>query len=79
MECIRCDRQDCALHFASCVSTLRFIGFEYRVRTGSHRKEDRWLDYEILRLEDGNVTLSEIAQTCYSFPEVWERDLLHDN
>ena len=78
MECIRCDRRDCATYFASCVPTLHLIGFEYRIRTGSHRKEDRWLDYEIVRLRDENITLLEIAQTWYPFPEVWERDLLHD-
>ena len=77
-ECIRWERRNCAIYFASRVPTLRLIGFEYWMRTGTHRKEDRWLDYEIVRLKNGGVSLSELVQTWYPFPEVWERVLWHD-
>ncbi|KAF9531409.1 hypothetical protein CPB83DRAFT_761305 [Crepidotus variabilis] len=76
-ECIRSDRQDFAIHLASWVPTLLYVGFEYRTRTGKYRKEDRWLDYEIIR-SSKRIHLTELAPTWYEIPEVWERTLLHD-
>lgn len=68
----RQDRFDCAKYLASRVQTVLQIGFEYRMRMGSHRYEDRWLDFDIERLEDGTVNLHEVGPNWYPFPEVWK-------
>ncbi|PPQ73402.1 hypothetical protein CVT26_015794, partial [Gymnopilus dilepis] len=38
---LRADRRDCGTYIASRVPSLRRIGFEYRMKMGSHRYEDR--------------------------------------
>uniref|UniRef100_A0A8H7XN63 Uncharacterized protein n=1 Tax=Psilocybe cubensis TaxID=181762 RepID=A0A8H7XN63_PSICU len=66
------DRIECAKYLSSRAPTLRRIGFQYRMRTGSHRYEDRWLDFDIKRLSDGTIDLHEIQPSWYPFPEVWK-------
>ncbi|KAJ3509922.1 hypothetical protein NLJ89_g4960 [Agrocybe chaxingu] len=81
LECIRSDRRDCAIYLASRVPTLRRISFEYRTRTGSHRHEDRWLDFDVIRLGDGkirDIRVAELDQSWYPIPEIWERVPLYD-
>ncbi|KAF8184834.1 hypothetical protein BJ912DRAFT_852956 [Pholiota molesta] len=75
--CVRADRTLCAAYLASRAPALRRIGFEYRARP-AHRYEDRWLDFGIVRLRDGEVRLVELAPTWYPFPEVWEAAQLHE-
>ncbi|KAF9476250.1 hypothetical protein BDN70DRAFT_863579 [Pholiota conissans] len=70
LACIQEQRLPCATYLASRVPTLQNIGFEYRWRMSRH--EDRWLDFDILRLEGGDVRLVDINPTWYQFPEIWE-------
>ncbi|KAF8965420.1 hypothetical protein BDZ97DRAFT_1904048 [Flammula alnicola] len=78
--CVLVDRKPCATYIASRVPTLRCIGFEYRARTtqSSLRYEDRWMDFDIVRLCDGSIKLIEQRPTWYPFPEVWERVILEE-
>ncbi|KAF8908149.1 hypothetical protein CPB84DRAFT_1767422 [Gymnopilus junonius] len=73
---LRADRRDCGVYIASRVPTLEQIGFEYRTKTGSHRYEDRWLDFKVERAEGEKVQLKELGLTWYPFPEVWEPRVL---
>ena len=71
------------------VPTLQRIGFEYRRRTAVVRYEDRWVDWEIERRPaiatsgtshetdlESDVTLWELRETWYVFPEVWKEEEL---
>ncbi|PFH45706.1 hypothetical protein AMATHDRAFT_77951 [Amanita thiersii Skay4041] len=64
-------RKQCAEYLASQVPSLQQVGFEYRKRTGTHRFEDRWLDFEISRTEEKGLVLVEQKASWYPFPEVW--------
>ncbi|KAL4063433.1 hypothetical protein J3A83DRAFT_4106346 [Scleroderma citrinum] len=76
-------RYDCAEMFASGFKTMRQVGFEYRKRTGTHRYQDAWLDFNIIRsggreaIEPGEMnggqvcTLRSLPELWYPFPEVW--------
>lgn len=47
-------RRECAAYFAARLGALERVGFEYRKRTGTHRYEDSWLEFEVIRCgEDG--------------------------
>lgn len=46
-------RRECAAYFAERLPSLECVGFEYRKRTGTHRYEDSWLEYEVERQNDG--------------------------
>ena len=68
----RVARRECALFLAARLPTLRRVGFEYRKRTGTHRFEDSWLEFDIECNErTGAIQLSEVGRTWYPFPEVW--------
>ncbi|KAH7890231.1 hypothetical protein F5I97DRAFT_1833688 [Phlebopus sp. FC_14] len=69
-ELWRTAREDCARYFAQGLKTLRKIGFEYRKRTGTHRYQDAWLDFEISRGEQEGA-LRQLPAMWYAFPEVW--------
>ncbi|KAF8811217.1 hypothetical protein BYT27DRAFT_7090232 [Phlegmacium glaucopus] len=79
-ECVRANRKICATHLATRLPTLQKVGLQYRIRTGDYRSEDRWLDYRIERLNDGTgaISLHELGQTWYPFPEVWKPVLYDD-
>lgn len=69
----RAARRECALYLASRLSSLRRVGFEYRKRTGTHRFEDSWLEFDIDRHEgSGAVELFQLAPSWYPFPDVWD-------
>ncbi|TFK34685.1 hypothetical protein BDQ12DRAFT_362143 [Crucibulum laeve] len=76
-EADRCEpwrvaRKECAIFLAARVPTLRRVGFEYRKRTGTHRYEDSWLEYDVERKGGGGeIELFELVPTWYPFPEVW--------
>jgi hypothetical protein len=42
-------RRECAAYFAGRMGKLERVGFEYRKRTGTHRYEDSWLEFEVVR------------------------------
>lgn len=68
----RAARRECAHYLAARIRTLRRIGFEYRKRTGTHRFEDSWLEFDIEFNERlGTVELFEVGPSWYPFPEVW--------
>ena len=73
-------RYECAGMFATGVKALRQVGFEHRKRTGTHRYQDAWLDFNIVRSAGGRAekmngeqvcTLRPLAEMWYAFPEVW--------
>ncbi|KAK2462789.1 hypothetical protein APHAL10511_005180 [Amanita phalloides] len=64
-------RKQCAQYLGSNLPWLERIGFEYRKRTGTHRYEDRWLDFNLIRSEEKGLQLMEIPALWYPFPEVW--------
>lgn len=66
----RAARKECASFLASRIPTLEKIGFEYRKRTGTHRFEDSWLEFEIER-KGAVLELFELGASWYPFPEVW--------
>jgi len=85
-ESWKASRYDCAGMFADGSKTLCQVGFEYRKRTGTHRYQDAWLDFSIIRsggrgaLSPGKMngghggqvsTLRPLAEMRYAFPEVW--------
>ena len=43
-------RRECAAFFAGRLPKLEYVGFEYRKRTGTHRYEDSWLEFQVERL-----------------------------
>lgn len=52
--------------------SLERLGFEYRKRTGTHRYEDNWLEFDIERdKRDGAIDLFELRPSWYPFPDVW--------
>ncbi|GLB41225.1 hypothetical protein LshimejAT787_0904400 [Lyophyllum shimeji] len=68
----RAARRECAQFLACRIATLQRVGFEYRKRTGTHRFEDSWLEFDVERNGDiGGVQLHEIGPSWYPFPEVW--------
>ncbi|KAF8154780.1 hypothetical protein B0H34DRAFT_772553 [Crassisporium funariophilum] len=71
-ECDIDERKRCACYLASRIPSLSQIGLEYRTRTGSHRSEDRWIDFFIERLDDETIYLHELEPSWYPFPEVWD-------
>jgi len=72
LEPWRNTRRECAMYLASRMPTLKRVGFEYRKRTGTHRYEDNWLEYDIERRKhDGGVELFELVPSWYPFPELW--------
>ncbi|PPR07856.1 hypothetical protein CVT24_005593 [Panaeolus cyanescens] len=74
---LRSDRTDFASFLATRLPLLQRVGFEYRKQMGdSHKYEDRWMDFDIIRLVDGSVRLVEAAETWYVFPEVWKYERL---
>ncbi|KAF8880673.1 hypothetical protein BD779DRAFT_1612695 [Infundibulicybe gibba] len=64
-------RRECALYLASRIPTLQRVGFEYRKRTGTHRYEDNWLEYDIQRYGRA-IELFDLVPAWYPFPEVWQ-------
>lgn len=72
-------RKGCAAHFASHLPSLQTIGFEYRKRTGTHRYEDSWMEWDIERLEHGAAQLFELPPSWYRFPEVWVPEYLAES
>ncbi|KAF8629933.1 hypothetical protein AX15_003188 [Amanita polypyramis BW_CC] len=64
-------RKKCAEFLGMHVPSLQRVGFEYRKRTGTHRFEDRWLDFDLVRSEERGLELVEIPPLWYPFPEVW--------
>lgn len=74
----RAARRECALYLASRLTSLRRVGFEYRKRTGTHRFEDSWLEFDVGRngagagdSDGGAVELFQLGPSWYPFPEVW--------
>ncbi|KAG5642071.1 hypothetical protein DXG03_003649 [Asterophora parasitica] len=69
----RAARRECAAFLATRLTSLQRVGFEYRKRTGTHRFEDSWLEWAIIRkgIPPGGVELTELGATWYPFPEVW--------
>ncbi|KAF8664217.1 hypothetical protein AX16_000780 [Volvariella volvacea WC 439] len=78
----RVARKECAMFLARRFPTLKRVGFEYRKRTGTHRYEDSWLEWDIERkavhgsqqlhgLHDAQIELFELEPSWYPFPEVW--------
>ncbi|KAG6811980.1 hypothetical protein H0H92_005014 [Tricholoma furcatifolium] len=73
----RAARTDCALYLAQKLPRLQRVGFEYRKRTGTHRFEDNWLEFDVERDGGGGdgagdpVALKECSSLWYSFPDVW--------
>jgi len=68
----RAARRECALFLAGRITTLQRVGFEYRKRTGTHRFEDSWLEFDVQRDNGTNgVELYELGPSWYPFPEVW--------
>ncbi|KAG6908282.1 hypothetical protein DXG01_005383 [Tephrocybe rancida] len=68
----RAARMECAQVLAGNIPSLQRVGFEYRKRTGTHRFEDNWLEFDVERDEDGSgLTLRECGQSWYPFPAVW--------
>ncbi|KAI0056356.1 hypothetical protein BV25DRAFT_1631323 [Artomyces pyxidatus] len=73
-------RRQCALYLAVALPTLRRIGLEFRERTGTHKYQDSWLEFDIVRQSSngGNdkmcvqVDLELQPIRSYMFPEVWE-------
>jgi hypothetical protein len=51
--------------------TLQRVGFEYRKRTGTHRYEDGWLEWDVVRGGRDGLQLHELTGSWYPFPEVW--------
>ncbi|KAG6889560.1 hypothetical protein C0995_016687 [Termitomyces sp. Mi166 len=50
----RAARQECARFLAARMQRLQRVGFEYRKRTGTHRFEDNWLEFEFEREGEGD-------------------------
>lgn len=67
----RSARKECAVFLASHMPTLQRVGFEYRKRTGTHRYEDGWLEWDIVRGGREGLQLFELTGSWYPFPEVW--------
>ncbi|KAF8066934.1 hypothetical protein FPV67DRAFT_1497102 [Lyophyllum atratum] len=68
----RAARKECAQSLACRIPTLQRVGFEYRKRTGTHRFEDSWLEFDVERREEmSGVELYEMGPSWYPFPEVW--------
>ncbi|RDB29836.1 hypothetical protein Hypma_013930 [Hypsizygus marmoreus] len=68
----RAARKECAMYLASRLQTLRRVGFEYRKRTGTHRYEDSWLEFEVERnAGTGAVEMWQLDASWYPFPEMW--------
>ncbi|KAG6865271.1 hypothetical protein C0991_004010 [Blastosporella zonata] len=70
----RAARMECAKFLAGRIPSLQRVGFEYRKRTGTHRFEDSWLEFDGERDGDGAsgpVALRECGPSWYSFPDVW--------
>ncbi|EGN94330.1 hypothetical protein SERLA73DRAFT_188149 [Serpula lacrymans var. lacrymans S7.3] len=66
-------REECATFFAKELKSLKRVGFEYRKRAGTHRYQDAWLEYDIVRNDrDGTEKLFQLAPTWYPFPDAWE-------
>lgn len=70
-ETWRSARKQCAEYLASNVPSLQRVGFEYRKRTGTHRFEDRWLDFDLIRSNETGLGVVEMPPSCYRFPNVW--------
>jgi hypothetical protein len=64
-------RKHCAEFLGTHVPSLQRVGFQHRKRTGTHRFEDRWLDFDLSRREDNGLVLVEMPSSWYPFPEVW--------
>ncbi|KAG6334528.1 hypothetical protein ID866_4562 [Astraeus odoratus] len=74
-------RGECARLFGNRLTTLCQVGFEYRKRTGTHRYQDAWLDFTILRsssggrddpraiASEGSVCIQDCA--LRQVPEMW--------
>lgn len=75
--CTRAFRKPCASYLASRIPSLRRVGMEYRART-VQRYEDRWLDFDIVRLHGGAHRVVELGPSWYQFPEVWASTTLHE-
>ncbi|KAG5638526.1 hypothetical protein H0H81_012164 [Sphagnurus paluster] len=68
----RAARRQCAQFLAGKLASLRRIGFEYRKRTGTHRFEDSWLEFDVERTPGvRDVELRVLGPSWYPFPEVW--------
>ncbi|KIL59742.1 hypothetical protein M378DRAFT_187911 [Amanita muscaria Koide BX008] len=67
----RSARKQCAEFLGLNVPSLQRVGFEYRKRTGTHRFEDRWLDFELVRTQERGLVVVEMPPSWYPFPEVW--------
>ncbi|KAI0047894.1 hypothetical protein FA95DRAFT_1491867 [Auriscalpium vulgare] len=81
-------RAACAAVLVEQLPTLHRVGLEYRERTGTHKYQDSWLEFDVVRkasapaagavLVDGSkevvdkVVLEPQPTRCYEFPEVWE-------
>ncbi|KAG1730122.1 uncharacterized protein EDB91DRAFT_1059702 [Suillus paluster] len=72
LESWRTVRKDGAKALAMGLKLLGKVGFEYRKRTGTHRYQDAWLDFEVSRRKGGDVELYQLPAMWYAFPEVWE-------
>ncbi|KAH7922003.1 hypothetical protein BV22DRAFT_1131790 [Leucogyrophana mollusca] len=75
LEPWRVVREDCARFFVKELKSLRRVGFEYRKRTGTHRYQDAWLDYSVVRGGGGSGSVPELHQLgslWYPFPAVWQ-------
>ncbi|TFK21379.1 hypothetical protein FA15DRAFT_672642 [Coprinopsis marcescibilis] len=74
-------RKQCAEYFADRLSSLQRVGFEYRKRTGTHRYEDSWLEYDVGRRDDNGprVEMHELPSSWYRFPEVWTPEFINSS
>lgn len=52
-------RRECAAYFAARMHGLQKVGFEYRRRTGTHRYEDGWLEFQVETREEGKLETAE--------------------
>ncbi|KAG6817365.1 hypothetical protein H0H87_009552 [Tephrocybe sp. NHM501043] len=69
----RAARMECAQFLAGRIPSLQRVGFEFRKRTGTHRFEDSWLEFDVERDGDGagGLSLRECGPSWYPFPDVW--------
>ncbi|KAH0579288.1 hypothetical protein H2248_003433 [Termitomyces sp. 'cryptogamus'] len=67
----RAARVECATYLAGRIASLERVGLEYRKRTGTHRFEDSWLEFDVERDGARVAKLVECAPTWYPFPDVW--------
>jgi len=70
----RTTRKECAYFLSSEIPSLKRVGLEYRMRAGTHRFQDAWLEYDIQRrgVRGSEFELVGLGPAWYPFPSVWK-------